>query len=64
MGDLICPYCGETQWNHEPDQFSADMCYTECEYCEKGFWYSVSVNREYDPFKDEEESENDQIQDT
>ena len=31
--DLICPYCEAVQETHEPDQISADMCWTECESC-------------------------------
>lgn len=31
--DLICPYCGAVQETHEPDQISADMCWTQCEKC-------------------------------
>lgn len=31
--DLICPYCRAIQETHEPDQISADMCWTECESC-------------------------------
>ena len=29
--DLICPYCGAIQETYEPDQISADMCWTQCE---------------------------------
>lgn len=50
---LICPYCGEEQQCHEPDEISAYICYTECEHCEKHFWYSVKVTREYNSFKNE-----------
>lgn len=53
--DLICPYCGAVQNCHEPDEISSDMCHTECESCEKSFWYSVTVRREYFPYKDDEE---------
>lgn len=49
--NLICPYCGRVQDCHEPDDISALMCLTECEYCEKPFWYSVSVTREYESRK-------------
>lgn len=54
---LICPYCGEEQYTHEPDEISAFMCLTECEHCGKKFWYSVSVRREYDSTKYEEDEE-------
>ena len=54
-GELICPYCGAVQETHEPDQISADMCWTECESCRKDFWYSVSVTRDYDSWEDDEE---------
>ena len=27
--DLICPYCGAIQETYEPDQISADMCWTQ-----------------------------------
>lgn len=33
--ELICPHCGAIQETHEPDQISADMCWTECERCGK-----------------------------
>ncbi len=51
---LTCPYCGTEQYTHEPDDFSAYACCTECESCGKLFWYSVWVTREYTPFTDEE----------
>lgn len=44
---LVCPYCGETQYGHEPDDISSDCVWTQCEYCEKHFWYDVTVTREY-----------------
>ena len=53
--DLICPYCGAMQETHEPDQISADMCWTVCESCGKHFWYSVSVSRDYDSWEEDEE---------
>ena len=56
---LVCPYCGEVQYNHEPDDFSSDMCYTKCEHCEKPFWYAVTVTREYTSIKDDQEQEAD-----
>lgn len=49
---LLCPYCGEKQLNHEPDDISSNMCYTQCEHCDKHFWYSVTVTRTYDSYKD------------
>ena len=51
---LLCPYCGEKQLNHEPDCISSNMCYTQCEHCDKHFWYSVRVTRSYDSYKDNE----------
>ncbi len=58
---LTCPYCGEPQLTHEPDDISAEMCYTECERCGKSFWYEVEVAREYTSWEDDdEESEDDQ----
>ena len=50
---LVCPYCGREQYTHEPDDISSIMCNTECEHCGKLFWYSVTVTREYSPYKDE-----------
>lgn len=52
---LVCPYCHQEQLCHEPDDISADMCYTECEHCEKSFWYSVNVTRHYTASKDEKD---------
>lgn len=57
--NLICPYCGEEQYTHEPDDISADMCLTECEHCGKPFWYAVEVTRIYSPYQDGEEEQND-----
>lgn len=54
---LICPYCGEVQQCHEPDDFTSYSCYTQCERCEKNFWYAVKVTREYDSYKDDKDSE-------
>ena len=47
---LICPFCGRTQFSHEPDEISADMCFTPCEFCGKFFWYAVTVERKYTPY--------------
>lgn len=58
-GELICPYCGEVQQCHEPDEFTSHSCYTQCESCGKNFWYWVRVTREYDSFKDDKNSEDD-----
>lgn len=52
---LICPYCGKEQIGHEPDTISSIMCYTECEYCDRAFWYSVDVCRDYSAFEDDTE---------
>lgn len=30
---LICPYCGQEQYGHEPDEITAFMCSTQCEHC-------------------------------
>ena len=54
--DLICPYCKAVQNCHEPDEISSDMCHTECESCGKSFWYSVTVRRDYYPYKDNGEA--------
>lgn len=51
---LICPYCEKEQYTHEPDDISSDMCYMECEHCGENFWYSVTVTRSYDSYKDNE----------
>lgn len=53
--ELLCPYCGAIQQTHEPDEISALMCMTECEACGREFWYSVTVTREYDSRKGDEE---------
>lgn len=53
--DLICPYCRAIQETYEPDQISADMCWTQCEKCGKDFWYSVSVTRDYESWEETEE---------
>lgn len=38
MGEtLICPYCGQEQYGHEPDEITAFMCSTQCEHCGKMF---------------------------
>lgn len=50
---LICPYCGQEQYGHEPDEITAFMCSTQCEHCGKMFSYSVTVTREYNATKDE-----------
>ncbi len=49
--ELKCPYCGQTQYGHDPDEISAYSCLTECEHCGKSFWYSVNVTRSYDSEK-------------
>lgn len=53
--ELICPHCGSIQETHDPDQISADICWTQCEKCGKDFWYSVSVTRDYDSWEETEE---------
>lgn len=57
--ELICPYCGMVQDCHEPDDISAEMCNTECEYCGKLFWYAVDVTRTYYPYKGENDEKAD-----
>lgn len=52
---LICPYCGEEQITHEPDDITSYCCLVECEHCYKQFWYSVTVTRDYDSTKYEDE---------
>lgn len=48
MGEaLVCPHCGREQLCHEPDDISAHLCLTQCESCDKEFWYSVTVTRTY-----------------
>ena len=32
---LICPYCKKEQYTHTDDEISADMCFMECEHCNK-----------------------------
>lgn len=44
---LVCPYCGEIQYGHEPDDISSTCIWAQCEYCDKHFWYDVCVIREY-----------------
>lgn len=58
MEELKCPYCGAIQECHEPDEFSADICVTECEECEREFEYSVRVERLYWAFGESEVEEN------
>ena len=48
---LICPYCGEKQYTHEPDEISSFCCITKCEHCGKQFEYAVDVTRNYYPRK-------------
>ena len=50
---LICPICKKEQLTHEPDEISANMCYTECEHCGNPFWYSVVITREYSTWIEE-----------
>ena len=52
--NLICPYCGAVQGTHEPDDISADICWTQCEKCGKDFWYSVEVTRGYSSWEEDE----------
>lgn len=53
--DLICPYCGAAQGMHEPDVFSTDVCWEQCEKCGKDFCYSVDVIRDYDSWDGDEQ---------
>jgi hypothetical protein len=68
---LICPHCGKPQYTHEPEEISSCMSSTECEHCEKTFWYAVNVTRSYSVFveaslledieDEEEESESEEL---
>ena len=49
--DLVCPYCGEKQETHSPDEITSYCVYTECERCGRRFEYSVYVSRDYDSDK-------------
>lgn len=51
---LVCPYCGQAQEYHEPEDISAYCCETECENCGKTIEYSVTVKRVYYPLATEE----------
>ena len=51
LDKLVCPYCGEEQHKHEPDEISSTMCPTECEHCKRTFFYSVEVMRVYAPYE-------------
>lgn len=54
--ELICPFCGKKQLNHEPDEITAYLCVTTCEHCERIIEYSVEVSRTYYPdIPDDEE---------
>lgn len=57
--ELVCPYCGKKQSNHEPDEMTAYLCVTTCEHCDREIEYSVEVSRMYYPTipEDEEETE-------
>jgi len=52
---LICPYCGEEQYNHEPDGISTICANTTCEHCGKVFDYSADVTIEYSSSKRDDE---------
>ena len=54
---LTCPYCGEEQYTHAPDDISGEMRDTECECCGKAFWYSVTVTRTYSSYGEDEDQE-------
>lgn len=61
--ELICPYCGNVQLCHEPDEIDADCANTECEFCYRTFDYSVTVTRRFTSTKlledmDEEDEDN------
>lgn len=51
---LICPHCGQEQYNHVPDEISAFMCHTKCESCGAPFWYAVTVTRTYSSYIEDE----------
>lgn len=57
--ELTCPYCDEVQ-DCQDDEFSANCCYTKCDKCEKNFWYSVEVSRNYDSSKDDDDEVDDE----
>ena len=60
IGELECPYCGAIQDLHTYDEpFSADMCYMNCEECDRGFYYSVRVERQYSSFNMDDLEETD-----
>lgn len=50
---LICPHCNCEQLSHEPDDISSHMCYTQCEHCDRPFWYAVEVSRTYTAYIDD-----------
>lgn len=52
--NLICPYCGEEQYCHEPEEFSSYCINTICEHCGRKIEYSVDVTRRYYPEVEEE----------
>ena len=53
--ELICPYCGEVQQCHEPEEITCDIANTDCEFCGRNFDYSVDVVREYFSFGESED---------
>ena len=55
---LECPYCGRKQEFHSYDEeISADYVIAECEECDKKFWYTARVTRDYDSYKMEEDDD-------
>ena len=54
---LVCPYCGKPQYCHEPEDFTAYVCTTECEHCGREIEYSVEVVRKYYPIIPDEDED-------
>ena len=54
---LFCPFCGREQYCHEPEDFTAYICTTECEHCGREIEYSVEVVRTYYPIIPDEDED-------
>ena len=54
---LFCPVCGGVQYCHEPEDFTADVCTTECEHCGRKIEYGVEVVRKYYPIIPDEDED-------
>ena len=45
-GDITCPYCGAgNNLSEGNDYVEGECCPTECEWCDKPFFYTVEYNR-------------------